>query len=542
MQGVCSRGDDLPLDPPRDNCRCSRLVGPFVEQLVPPGVAVCNLCTKSVEKQIREEQVWRRQETFQDWLFRFQDWLSAAEATAASPESSQVSFAHSKKELQRFEALQRQVWEHLWPLESLSRQLRQLARSGSALGPQLRSAVQEINQRWDDLRTRTAAIYKRLKHFVSQQEEFELETETIRVWLMELDLRLTGVEHFSGGTLLEKMMQLQEFKQDVQANAERVDRLLVHGERLIQKSQPEDAEMLEEELQDLSCVCQEVFHRVFRFHWRLGSIWLVLESKWWSDQESDLESDCFTEDSLELVENHEMGLPLPPNGPRCQPTPKTALLRCKRQAPNLVGVVDLEWDPSVDVGGSTSHDEEDSSYYSAITGLGHWEEPSQRCRRSSRQVCRSLTLRCGSQEDSFVQNDFQEGWEGFLTNKEMQLCHSGKSLPRERDGDQHPQTLPRRKGSCHPTEPLGFDPQRVESWLGQAWQEKPEVQGTPAAHGCVPFPSQSQRTGRRRVKRQQKPQQQPKRKTKLTFIGQPGQICRRKQLDPHSPDVAIEKE
>lgn len=59
------------------------------------------------------------------------------------------------------------------------------------------------------------------------------------------------------------------------SNAERVDWLLVAGERLIQRSESRDAVLLEEELQDLVCYCQEVFRRVSCFLRRLVSTRLV---------------------------------------------------------------------------------------------------------------------------------------------------------------------------------------------------------------------------------------------------------------------------
>ncbi|KAL8219919.1 UNVERIFIED_CONTAM: hypothetical protein K2H54_036239 [Gekko kuhli] len=91
----------LPLARPREGCRRCGLTG-WYGQLVPEA-AICSLCTVSVEQRIRAEQAWRQQKAFQDSLFRFQDWLWAAEVTAASANSSQVSYANSKKELQRFE-------------------------------------------------------------------------------------------------------------------------------------------------------------------------------------------------------------------------------------------------------------------------------------------------------------------------------------------------------------------------------------------------------------------------------------------------------
>ncbi|XP_032632122.1 nesprin-4 isoform X4 [Chelonoidis abingdonii] len=344
-----------------------------------PDAASCSVCTASVEKRIRTEQACRLHERVLDSLSRFQDWLRAAELWAASPASSQVPFAVAKEELKKFEVLQRQIQEKLHHLESLNRQYRQLVQAnGISLQGWLRAAVQESNQRWDNLQKRAAAILKRLKYFVSQREEFEWERETVQVWLTELDLRLTDVEHFSGGSSLEKMMELQEFQEAVLSNAERLDWLLVSGERLIQRSEPQDAEILEEELQELSCYCQEVFWRVFRFRRRLVSMRLVFEDEWLSDRDTDVGSDCFTDVSLE-PEGEARGPP--PAAWIYQSTPRKALC-CRRRHPfgdACGGSLDLEWDPSVDVGGSTSHDEEDSSYCSAITGVGQWEEPGRRC-------------------------------------------------------------------------------------------------------------------------------------------------------------------
>ncbi|CAI5780640.1 nesprin-2-like isoform X2 [Podarcis lilfordi] len=522
---------------PLGDCHgCATLHG---EQPVPE-IAACDLSTVSVEKRIREEQAWQLQKAFQDLLFRFQDWLWAAELMAASPNSSQVSYAISKKELQRFKMLQRQVSDKLLPLESLNRRYHQLVRSG-AIGPQLRPTVQEVNQRWDDLQARTAAICKRLKHFVNQWEKFELEKETIRVWLVELDLRLTDVEHFSGGTSLEKMIQLQAFQQDVQANADRVDHLLVHGEALIQKSQPEDAEVLEEELQELSCFCQEVFRRVFRFQGRLVSMRLVFEDEWLSDRDSDLESESLAEESLD-------GPPQPPAAPMRQSTPKNPSLHRQQPAPAVETNVDLEWDPSVDIGGSTSHDEEDSSYSSAITGMGQWEEPRRKCRPS---VCasRSLPLRCGSQEDFSVQNGFQVEWDQFsssVTDQEIKRCSSGPSHSWELQGCQHPQNGRPEKGSPRQAEPMGFDPQRIETWLGQSCREKmggklEQVTGT-----CGPvslrvlhlqFPVQSQASGKR--PKRQKSQQRAKKTTWPTPASNAEQICKEEHLDSRPAEIAI---
>lgn len=47
-----------------------------------------------------------------------------------------------------------------------------------------------------------------LQHFTSQREDFEGTREGILVWLTEMDLQLTNVEHFSESDVEDKMRQL----------------------------------------------------------------------------------------------------------------------------------------------------------------------------------------------------------------------------------------------------------------------------------------------------------------------------------------------
>lgn len=46
------------------------------------------------------------------------------------------------------------------------------------------------------------------QHFTSQREEFEGTREGLLVWLTEMDLQLTNVEHFSESDVHDKMRQL----------------------------------------------------------------------------------------------------------------------------------------------------------------------------------------------------------------------------------------------------------------------------------------------------------------------------------------------
>lgn len=93
----------------------------------------------------------------------------------------------------------------------------------------------------------------------------------------------------------------------------------------------------------------------------------VFEDQWESDRESDEESDCFTEGSLAFRTEDPEPAALVPEALWGHSTPKP--VRCCRVPIGGSLAADLEWDPSVDVGGSTSQDE-DSSYYSAV--MGKW--------------------------------------------------------------------------------------------------------------------------------------------------------------------------
>ncbi|XP_058052363.1 nesprin-4 isoform X2 [Ahaetulla prasina] len=420
----------------------------------------------------REEEAWTLQKTLQDGVFRFQDWLQAAETVAASPRSSQVSLAGSKQELQRFQALQKDISEKVWSLESLNRQYRQLVWMGN-IGPCLKSSVQEVNWRWEELQTRAAAVSRRLQHFVNQWEEFGLKKETIQVRLMELDLRLTNVEHFSGGTSLEKMIQLQAFQQDVQTNTEHIDHLVVCAENLIQKSQPEDAEILEEDLKELIGFHQTVLSRVFQFQRRLVSMRLVFEDQWESERDSDVESDCFTEGSLGFRTGDPESAALTPEALWGHSTPQP--VQCCRVPIGGSSAADLEWDPSVDVGGSTSQDE-DSSYYSAVMGFGRGDH----LRRRSR----SWRWSWGRTEEFSVQSSFPE---------EGEPCSCPGAHPMETDVLGHPAhqepgaaQLPRTGVCCPPLKATGFDPKRIETWLDQNCQIQmgipPEIKEDSVTH------------------------------------------------------------
>uniref|UniRef100_A0A7N9AKC4 Spectrin repeat containing, nuclear envelope 2b n=1 Tax=Mastacembelus armatus TaxID=205130 RepID=A0A7N9AKC4_9TELE len=320
-----------------------------------------NICTMSMERRMRIEETWRLWCKFLDDYCRFEDWLKAAELTAANPDSANVLYTSAKEELKKFEAFQRQVHERLTQLELVNKQYRRLARENRTdAASRLKVMVHEGNQRWDSLQRRVAVVLRRLKHFTSQREDFEGTREGIVLWLTEMDLQLTNVEHFSESDVEDKMRQLNGFQQEITLNTNKIDALIVFGENLIQKSAPLDAVLIEDELEELHSYCQEVFGRVARFHHRLVNRRPV------SRTQIPLHTAVF----IIYIRPEAPGAGGVPAGRQavCH-LMVPPLERSGRETPVSVDSIPLEWDHTVDVGGSSSHeDDEDATFFSALSG------------------------------------------------------------------------------------------------------------------------------------------------------------------------------
>uniref|UniRef100_A0A8C6IUA3 Uncharacterized protein n=1 Tax=Melopsittacus undulatus TaxID=13146 RepID=A0A8C6IUA3_MELUD len=336
-----------------------------------------NICAMSMERRMKIEETWRLWQRFLEDYSRFEDWLVSSEWIAARPNSSEVLYTHAKEELKKFEAFQRQVHERLTQLELINKQYRRLARENRTdSASKLKQMVHEGNQRWDYLQKRVAAILRRLKHFTNRRDEFEGTRESILVWLTEMDLQLTNVEHFSESNFDDKMRQLNGFQQEITLNTNKIDQLIVFGEQLIQKSEPLDAAVIENELEELHRYCQEVFGRVARFHQRLTSRHPVLD-----DDRDTSENETDPEDSREIQNDPwcKKAISEGPNSTQslCHLMPPTqGHERSGCETPVSVDSIPLEWDHTGDVGGSSSHeDEEEATYYSALSDVEITENP-----------------------------------------------------------------------------------------------------------------------------------------------------------------------
>ncbi|XP_066035177.1 nesprin-1 isoform X2 [Chamaea fasciata] len=310
-----------------------------------------NICAMSMERRLKIEETWRLWQKFLDDYSRFEEWLKASERTAAFPSSSGVLYTVAKEELKKFEAFQRQVHESLTQLELINKQYRRLARENRTdSAGSLKQMVHEGNQRWDNLQKRVTSILRRLKHFIGQREEFETARDSILVWLTEMDLQLTNIEHFSECDVQAKIKQLKAFQQEISLNNNKIEQIIVQGEQLIEKSEPLDAAVIEEELDELHRYCQEVFGRVERYHKKLIRLPLTDDEHDLSDREVDLDESA----DLSDIHWHDKSADsvLSPHPSSNLSLPLSQPLRSERSGrdtPASVDSIPLEWDHDYDL-------------------------------------------------------------------------------------------------------------------------------------------------------------------------------------------------
>ncbi|XP_068007808.1 nesprin-1 isoform X2 [Melanerpes formicivorus] len=310
-----------------------------------------NICAMSMERRLKIEETWRLWQKFLDDYSKFEDWLKTSERTAAFPSSSGVLYTVAKEELKKFEAFQRQVHESLTQLELINKQYRRLARENRTDSDcSLKQMVHEGNQRWDNLQKRVTSILRRLKHFIGQREEFETARDSILVWLTEMDLQLTNIEHFSECDVQAKIKQLKAFQQEISLNNNKIEQIIVQGEQLIEKSEPIDAAVIEEELDELRRYCQEVFGRVERYHKKLIRLPLTDDEHDLSDREVDLDESADLSDIHWHDKSADSIVSPHPSSNLSLPLSQTVRSeRSGRDTPASVDSIPLEWDHDYDL-------------------------------------------------------------------------------------------------------------------------------------------------------------------------------------------------
>ncbi|XP_056297756.1 nesprin-2 isoform X2 [Pseudoliparis swirei] len=403
------------------------------------------------------ERRWFLWHQFMNEHAQLDTWLRLAEQAVGSPHPAHLTYVTAKEEMRKFERLRCEAGPRLVQLDSLTQRNRALARLfQGVMRARLLALARDCGQRWDDANAKLESITERLKLFVSEWEGFEAEREELALWLAELDVRLTEVDHLAGNTC-EKLKRLQSFQQSVCVNSGRVNVLLQRGEALIQRSEPADARRVESRLLELLRSCSLVYSNIARTHTRLLSMRLVFEDDWILPQATD--SGCPSETLLEEeVDSTHQDIPVIPKHSKAYPT-----LACSSPVdlpPSSVSPAHehqgLEWDPSVDIGRSVSHDDADSLYFSASTGLCHRDGV------KGLSYFSSLSSQTDSNDITNQEADLQ--LEDWLDHAQLDVpspvaTQGGRTRPK---GQRWATSTPDRQDD----EPVCFDGRRVRAWLG----------------------------------------------------------------------------
>ncbi|XP_061575907.1 nesprin-2 isoform X2 [Cololabis saira] len=273
-------------------------------------------------------------------------WLRLAERSLDSLSPAPFTYSVARDDLRRVQRLRGEAGNRLVQLDGLTRQNRTLTRLfQGAMMTRLLASARELGRRWDEVSAGVEAAAARLQDFVSEWEEFEQQRAELNLLLTDMAARLEEAE-LQPGSSCEKLQRLQSFQEGVCETSCRVNALLRRGEALMQRGvAPGDAQRLEAGLEELLRRCSRVYGAVARTHTRLLVLRLVFEDDW---TDSGCPSEAVAEDDPDLpsaptrVPSSERPPPLPSHDP-----------------------AGLEWDPSGDVGRSVSHDDADSSYFSA---------------------------------------------------------------------------------------------------------------------------------------------------------------------------------
>ncbi|KAG8448863.1 hypothetical protein GDO86_015801 [Hymenochirus boettgeri] len=294
-------------------------------------------------------------EKFLDDLSRFKDWINRIQMKVFLPDASQVIHREAKLALKKQEVLLKELREKLLDLESLNIKYRRFAQVPFQLflPNNLCSRMQEVNKLCYQVQKELEDVLQVLKLRVQQREDFNKERDEMRFWLTEMDIGLSSVEYMYSGNSTEKIYRLQKFQDDVKCNMERMDRLFDHWDQLRGKSDPQDVELLETDLEELGSYCDEIFTRFSRFQKRLVSTKLVFE-------------DDSLSDNLEMLSHNSSDVFLETETQDESDQYTSVKLSGDQLLPNMLEVsvgelnIDLEWDPLGDVGRAESKDGQES--------------------------------------------------------------------------------------------------------------------------------------------------------------------------------------
>ncbi|CAM4803210.1 unnamed protein product [Rotaria magnacalcarata] len=121
---------------------------------------------------------------------------------------------------------------------------------------EVRGKIKEVNTRWDVLRGTVNETMKNLKYMLSVHGDFQLTQDSLALWLTDLDVLLTNLEHLSEAPSNEKIRQLDDMDREIQEKQTKIEYVRTCANYLLSKTV--DARDLTINMNELTKFCQQL--------------------------------------------------------------------------------------------------------------------------------------------------------------------------------------------------------------------------------------------------------------------------------------------
>ncbi|CAF3725966.1 unnamed protein product [Adineta steineri] len=122
--------------------------------------------------------------------------------------------------------------------------------------------IKELNRRWEGLNETVHDSMKNLKYMLSIHGDFQLTQDSLAVWLTDLEVVLTNLEHLSEAPLNDKLQQLNDIDREIHEKLAKIEYVQTCANYLLNKTV--DARGLTINMNELTKCCQQLINLIKR--------------------------------------------------------------------------------------------------------------------------------------------------------------------------------------------------------------------------------------------------------------------------------------
>ncbi|UJR37453.1 hypothetical protein I4U23_030156 [Adineta vaga] len=121
---------------------------------------------------------------------------------------------------------------------------------------EFRIKLKELETRWELLNNCVQETIKNLKYMLTVHGDFQLTQDTLTLWLTDLDVVLTNLEHLSEASSNEKIRQLDDMEKEIREKQTKIEHVRTCANYLLSKTV--DAKGLTVNMNELTKFCQQL--------------------------------------------------------------------------------------------------------------------------------------------------------------------------------------------------------------------------------------------------------------------------------------------